>query len=25
VRVKWYVGLANFNTLKLAKLTGVRD
>lgn len=25
VRVKWYVSLALFNTLKLAKLTGVRD
>lgn len=25
VRVKWYVALANFNSLKLAKLTGVRD
>lgn len=25
VRVKWYVAVANFNTLKLAKLTGVRD
>ncbi|MBI4282641.1 MAG: phage major capsid protein [Chloroflexi bacterium] len=24
-RVKWYVSLALFNTLKLAKLTGVRD
>ncbi len=24
-RVKWYVALALFNTLKLAKLTGVRD
>jgi hypothetical protein len=24
VRVKWYAGLALFNTLKLAKLTGVR-
>jgi HK97 family phage major capsid protein len=24
-RVKWYVALAVFNTLKLAKLTGVRD
>jgi len=25
IRVKWYVSLALFNTLKLAKLTGVRD
>ncbi|MBI2935585.1 MAG: phage major capsid protein [Chloroflexi bacterium] len=25
VRVKWYVALAVFNSLKLAKLTGVRD
>ena len=25
VRVKWYASLALFNTLKLAKLTGVRD
>ena len=24
VRVKWYASLAMFNTLKLAKLTGVR-
>jgi hypothetical protein len=24
-RVKWYVATALFNTLKLAKLTGVRD
>ena len=24
-RVKWYVSLALFNTLKLAKLIGVRD
>ncbi|MCH7996569.1 MAG: phage major capsid protein, partial [Chloroflexi bacterium] len=24
-RVKWYVSLALFSTLKLAKLTGVRD
>ncbi|MEK7778299.1 MAG: phage major capsid protein, partial [Chloroflexota bacterium] len=24
-RVKWYVSIALFNTLKLAKLTGVRD
>jgi len=24
VRVKWYAGLALFNTVKLAKLTGVR-
>ncbi|MBI4300606.1 MAG: phage major capsid protein, partial [Chloroflexi bacterium] len=24
-RVKWYVSLALFNTLKLGKLTGVRD
>lgn len=25
VRVKWYVAIASFNNLKLAKLTGVRD
>ena len=25
VRVKWYVAIASFNDLKLAKLTGVRD
>ena len=25
IRVKWYVSMALFNTLKLAKLTGVRD
>jgi HK97 family phage major capsid protein len=25
IRVKWYVALAVFNSLKLAKLTGVRD
>ena len=25
VRVKWYVSVAVFNSLKLAKLTGVRD
>ena len=25
VRVKWYVSIASFSTLKLAKLTGVRD
>ncbi len=25
IRVKWYASLALFNTLKLAKLTGVRD
>ena len=25
VRVKWYVAVANFNSLKLARLTGVRD
>ena len=24
-RVKWYVSVAVFNSLKLAKLTGVRD
>jgi hypothetical protein len=24
-RVKWYVALALFNTLKLARLTGVRN
>jgi hypothetical protein len=25
IRVKWYVALALFNSLKLAKLIGVRD
>ncbi len=25
IRVKWYVAIALFNSLKLAKLTGVRD